>query len=158
MTTLTSIDYSELICYIGYAKYRKLFNKTQINKLLYICYGFYLAKTGQVLFKDDTPKAWPFGPVFPRVNKRFISDRIPVSFSLEKQCEFKKDQLAIQIVEQVVDRYHNTTAKTLSDWSHEEGGPWSLTVYGENLNQSPQWGKQIKDQDISEYFKGFLIG
>lgn len=80
---LTSLDYADLLNWIAYNKYGALLNKTQINKLLFICYGMYLAATGgKVLFEDDTPKAWPYGPVFPRVYKN--------SFQEISLCHFQR--------------------------------------------------------------------
>lgn len=40
-------------------------NKTQAQKLLYCCYGAILAQFDERL-TDEHPKAWPYGPVFPR--------------------------------------------------------------------------------------------
>lgn len=67
---LTSIDYARLIQYTAQRKHMVLLNKTQINKILFYVYGAYLADTGKALFSDDTPKAWTYGPVFPKPNKK----------------------------------------------------------------------------------------
>ena len=68
---LTSIDYANYLRYLAMERFFTILNKTQVNKMLFICYGLYLSMTNKKLFSDDTPKAWPFGPVFPRVYKRF---------------------------------------------------------------------------------------
>lgn len=53
---LTSLDYADLFNWIAYNKYVVQLDKMQINKLLFMCYGMYLAATGgKVLFEDDTP-------------------------------------------------------------------------------------------------------
>ena len=44
------------------------YNNTKIQKLLYCAYGLHLAKDlGRIC--DEHPRAWNFGPVFPKVFK-----------------------------------------------------------------------------------------
>lgn len=151
---LTSLDYADLISWLAYKKYGVLLNKTQMNKLLFMCYGMYLAASGgKVLFEDDTPKAWPFGPVFPRVNKRFNPEQIPRSIPAEKQELFKKDLTALQLVDMIVKKYHAYSAFALSEWSHIEGGPWHTTIYGKAGEKKPvKWNQSIDNELIREYF------
>ena len=160
MNELSSLDYSNLISWIAYAKQGVLLNKTQMQKILFICYGIYLAAENKKLFTDDTPKAWPFGPVFPRVNKKFVPGRTPSPFSKEIQLEFSKNKKAIDITRAVIDKYSKVSAGKLSEWSHEEGGPWYNTIYGEGGdNKDVQWNKEISDDLIKSYFlKTFSIG
>lgn len=154
MSTLNSIDYSDLISWTAYHKYGVLLNKTQMQKLLFMCYGWYIAATGKPLFTDDTPKAWPFGPVFPRVNKRFIPGVPPKGFSEEKKREFLNDHTSMGIVIKIVEKYHNVSAHDLSEWSHQEGGPWHQTIYGKDeKNTSIKWNQIISDEIIKDYFK-----
>lgn len=153
MNELTSLDYADLISWIAYKKYSILLNKTQINKLLFMCYGMYLAVTkGEVLFKDDSPKAWPFGPVFPRVYKRFIPGKIPVPFTKDMQNEFKKNPLAMKLAVRIVDKYHGYSAYALSEWSHKEGGPWHTTIYGRDGKKQIHWNQIIDKVLIQNYF------
>lgn len=154
MKILESIDYSDLINWIAYNKYGVQLNKTQMQKLLFMCYGIYLASTGKRLFVDDTPKAWPFGPVFPRVNKKFIPGQFPQDFSKDKRELFLKDKVAMKIVSDIVEKFHGVSAHDLSEWSHQEGGPWFQVIYGKNGNNpSIKWNQQIQDDIIKEYFK-----
>lgn len=74
---LDSIRLAELIRWVTYDKYKVWLNKTQLQKFMYISYGVYLAITENRIFDDDTPKAWPFGPVFPRINKKINLDIEP---------------------------------------------------------------------------------
>lgn len=158
MDTLNSIDYSELINWIAYNKYGVQLNKTQMQKLLFMCYGFYLAKAGKPLFSDDSPKAWPFGPVFPRVNKKFIPGVKPSEISTEKQKNFSANPKALDIVAKVVEKFYKVSAHDLSEWSHKEGGPWSKTIYGEDgNNKNIVWNKKIEDDIICDYFKGLEL-
>ena len=70
METLTSLDYAKLIQFAAVRNHMTLLNRTQINKILFYVYGVYLAEVGEPLFNDDTPKAWPYGPVVPIVNNK----------------------------------------------------------------------------------------
>lgn len=151
MDELTSIDYANLLNWVAYNKHNVLLNKTQINKLLFMCYGIYLASTGNKLFKDDSPKAWPYGPVFPNVYRKFIPNYIPKDFDESKKEVFRKDATAMSVVIKVMKKFHSYSAYSLSEWSHKEGGPWYKTVYGSD-DQSPKWNATIEDEFIKEYF------
>lgn len=154
MDTLSSIDYSDLINWTAYYKYGVQLNKTQMQKLLFMCYGWYIAATGKALFTDDTPKAWPFGPVFPRVNKRFVPGIIPIEFSDDKKKEFLKDSVAMGIITSVIEKFHAVSAHDLSEWSHQEGSPWHQTIYGKDgKNTSIKWNQVISNDVIKDYFK-----
>jgi uncharacterized phage-associated protein len=152
MNTLTSLDFSDIINLIAFNRHGVLLNKTQMQKLLFMCYGFYLASTNKLLFEDDTPKAWPFGPVFPRVNKRFVPGKI-CPISADKKIIIAKDQTAMKTILNVVDKYHNTSASALSQWSHQENGPWYQTIYGKDgKNTSIKWNQVIDNDIIKTYF------
>lgn len=149
---LTSIDCSYFLSWTAYHKFGVILNKTQMQKLLYLWYGFYLAKSDTKLFSDDTPKAWPFGPVFPRVNKRYSPNNIPETKDLPVY-KISKNQQAFDIMLDVVTKYHDISAFELSKWSHEENGPWYKTIYGDKTNeQEVKWNKEIPDFLIKEYF------
>lgn len=126
-------------------------NKTQLQKLLYITYGLYLASFDEPPFTDDTPKAWPFGPVFPIVNKRIDVDSSPFKpFNLGDITENIK---LVGIVDYVVGTYSGYSAKVLSDWSHEEGGPWHTTLFKDGNSSAVKWNKEISQASIREYFQ-----
>lgn len=84
---LTSIDYTRLISWLAYYKHKTILNKTQMQKILFMCYGLYLTKHNEPLFSDDTPKAWPFGPVFPRSYKRYV-EVVPNDLSIDDKKAF----------------------------------------------------------------------
>ena len=124
----------------------------QINKILFFVYGKYLAETGELLFEDDKPKAWPFGPVFPIVNKRIDVDDIPRGFSDEKNNLYKKNIKALGIVRNAVDLLHDKTAYELTKWSHKSDSPWYETLFPVNQERLP-WNTEIKRELIESYFK-----
>ena len=148
---LTSIDYTRLISWIAYYKHKTILNKTQMQKLLFICYGLYLSKHNKPLFSDDTPKAWPFGPVFPRSYKRYV-EAIPSDLSTDDKKAFLDDKETLIEITEVVDSYYKYSANTLSEWSHQKNSPWAKTVFSDGDN-SVSWNKPIDPDTIKAYFK-----
>ncbi len=146
---LNSTEYSDLLRYLAFKRKKVVLNKTQVNKLLFMCYGTYLALVGKKLF-EEAPKAWPFGPVFPKVYKTFDRKEMPILISDENIKQFNSNLPALNICCAVIDRYSHVSAYDLSTWSHQEGSPWYKTVYSE----SPiVWNKVIEDDIIKKFFK-----
>lgn len=147
--SLSSTDYSDLLRYLAFKRKKVILNKTQVNKLLFMCYGTYLSLMDAKLF-DESPKAWPFGPVFAKVYKTFDRKEMPILISDEKRKQFNDNIPALNICCAIIDKYSNVSAYNLSMWSHREGSPWYKTVY----TGSPiVWNKVIEDDIIKEYFK-----
>lgn len=129
-----------------------------MQKLLFICYGLYYAQTGRLLFEDDSPKAWPYGPVFPRVNKRYDPALRPSDLTDEERKLFLSSPDALLIADAVVRKYSHISAHELSEWSHSENGPWHKTIYGEDgKNTEIQWNKPIPHIYILSYFQKWLL-
>lgn len=153
METLTSIDYARLIQYVAQRFHRQMLNKTQINKILFTVYGRYLALKGKPLFTDDTPKAWPYGPVFPIVNKRINIDEV-VNFPQDKINLFVQNRDAQLIVVKTVKQMYDKSAQSLTDWSHQYGSPWHRTVYSSDGGHA-KWNTPIPLDYIKEYFSQY---
>ena len=83
MMLLTSVDFANILRNMAYKRHLVNLNKTQVNKLLFMCYGLYLAFYGEKLF-SETPKAWPYGPGFPNVYKWYSLCRVPIVITEEK--------------------------------------------------------------------------
>lgn len=152
---LTSIDYARLIQYAAQKLHMVLLNKTQINKILFYVYGVYYAETGKVLFEDDSPKVWPYGPVFPRVNKRINTSEI-ISFDKDTIRKFNKNTKAMVLVRKAVDAMYDMSAVSLTKWSHQEGAPWYNTLYIKdedgNIVSQKNWNTPIELSEIESYF------
>ena len=63
-----SVIGAKLLLALAYEKGIVL-NTTKVQKMLYILYSYYMAKHDIQIF-SETPKAWPYGPVFPRTRKK----------------------------------------------------------------------------------------
>ena len=57
-------------------------NRTKAQKLLYCCYGAILAEFNERL-TDEHPKAWMYGPVFPRTFNDINKKRLTVAMAEE---------------------------------------------------------------------------
>lgn len=124
-------------------------NATQLQKLMFITYGFFLSKYGYAPL-TETSKAWPFGPVFPRVQKHvnhnleFTAEDVPV--------EILNDKKLTDIIGRVISKYSNVPAGKLSAWSHEPNSPWFKTVgEGKAISQ------EIPDEYIAKYFSNYNL-
>lgn len=145
---LTSTLYAHLLAWIAYYKHRVILNKTQMQKLLFMCYGQALAEHHILLFNDDRPKAWPFGPVFPRVYKRY-EEQIPTDLSVEEKQQFASSPDILRMISITVANYCHVSAVRLSDWSHQNGSPWQQTVFS---GDKPGWNREIQQSVIIDYF------
>lgn len=153
---LTSLDFARLFSWMAYYRYDTILNKTQMQKLLYIFYGIYLAENNEVPFDDDTPKAWPHGPVFPRVSIRYNPKNIPDDLSDAEKDRFLSNRLALRLVDKIVKRFHTVSAYKLSEWSHQKGSPWYITIFGEDgQNKDIKWNAPIDNEYTKRYFKNW---
>ncbi len=106
---LTSVDFANILRNMAYKRHLVNLNKTQVNKLLFMCYGVYLAFYGEKLF-SETPKAWPYGPVFPNVYKQYSLYNVPIYIDKGKNRAFESDEKAKNIFTQIVDRFCRVSA------------------------------------------------
>lgn len=150
MEELKSIDYARLIQFAALKNHGVLLNRTQINKILFYVYGRYLAEECVPLFTDDTPKAWPYGPVFPIVNKQIDPSENIRGFSDKKVALYRNNRKAMDIVLDAVNKMCKISAYKLTQWSHQNGSPWYDTLFGEN--KTAKWNTQISDETIKTYF------
>lgn len=153
---LKSIDYARLIQYAAQKLHMTKLNKTQINKILFYVYGVYYSNNDHPLFDDDAPKVWPYGPVFPIVNKKINVDEIIISFPPETVNEFNKNKDVLKLVKSAVDAMYDMSAIALTRWSHKEGSPWYNSLYikddnGKIIGQN-KWNSPIGMGYIKEYF------
>lgn len=130
---------------------KRVFNVTKVQKLLYIAYGLMLADKGIRLI-EEAPKAWPFGPVFPRSQKKVNYSIIPEKTD-PKIAEIIEDKVATSYIDAAIENFSGLTAGKLSDWSHEAGSPWDKTVKQDGF----KWGAPISDDLIEDFFKQFIL-
>lgn len=145
---LDSLKYVKLIAWIAAFKHRVILNKTQMQKLLFMCYGQALVMVNEPLFSDDTPKAWPFGPVFPRSYKRY-EEIMPQDLTNEEKNIYAQNIPILKMIALTVADYCHVSATRLSDWSHSKNSPWWDTVFAP---QGAEWNREIPLSVIRAYF------
>ena len=121
-------------------------NVTKVQKILYIVYGYFLANYNHVLLSEQ-PKAWPYGPVFPRTRKK-VDYGVPLKLDNEEFKEISNDGKVTELFNNIIDKYSKFTASQLSDWSHMKGGPWEQSTKQNGFD----WNQPIDDLLIKKYF------
>ena len=125
-------------------------NLTKLQKLLYICYGLYLAFAEDYLL-DERPEAWQYGPLFPKVHKKQKEN----NNSLERlitsidEADFKEFDFVVNIV---LETFKDWTAIDLVNWTHEEGTAWHKRYIKQNKPRT-----FLDNFDIKLDFSKFII-
>jgi len=146
-SSITLGKYIILVC-----KQRDIFlNRTKLQKLMYVIYGAMLAAKG-IRSIDEQPRAWPFGPVFPRAQNYFSNEDNFSNVASSDEDEFsqiKEDEALIKALEATLDAFGSWTARGLSMWSHEDGSPWDKALQ----KSKGTFNATIDDSEIKSYFK-----
>lgn len=127
-------------------------NTTKVQKLLFIAYGIYLTAKDQPLV-DETPKAWPYGPVFPKTRKN-------VDYGIVQHIDdndfdtIRSDDYVTTLFNEIIKAHAKTSATQLSEWSHNEGSPWHRVRNKPNF----KWNDPIPDKYIKDYFREYFKG
>lgn len=145
-----SVIGAKLLLALAYQK-DKILNVTKVQKMLYIIYGYFLAKENYIIF-TETPKAWPYGPVFPRTRNKVDFDRVHKITDDDIQDIYKNSEI-VDVFNKVIDKYAKFTASQLSDWSHMEGGAWDKTTKQVGFD----WNKEIPNEYIKDYFSNISV-
>ena len=131
------------------SQYGYPYSNTKIQKLLYCCYGCVLAVFGQRLC-DEYPRAWQFGPVYPRVfnyiNKGKEIASVDVEFSLPEDVR--------ELLVDVIKAFAPYSATALSNWTHKPGSPWHRFLF----ELEGEKNGFIPDDIIAEYFNANVVG
>jgi len=128
-------------------------NVTQIQKWLYICYGLYLAAYDRQLL-TERPKAWNYGPAFPRVHKKQKKNNDSLNY-LETRInsentnaeDFAKYEA---VVNTTLKHFGDWTAGELVTWTHEPGTAWDKKFKGDDMYSN------MDNHDIIMDFKKLL--
>ena len=138
----------------AYATRRGYFmNQTKLQKLLYILYGGYLVNTDQRLL-NETPQAWPYGPVFPRCRKHIAGMNNVGYADIDSDAykEIRDDSLVSSLIDGLLRTFGQWSAQALSEWSHKEGSPWAVAFF----TNGQEYGVGITDESIKSYFKTIM--
>nr|DAT34136.1 MAG TPA: Protein of unknown function (DUF4065) [Caudoviricetes sp.] len=129
-------------------------NMTKLQKYLYICDGMLLSFGYDDI--KEIPKAWDYGPVYPKVYK-WYKDRVgktvsrnEISADAIEEIESRHFDTAI---EKVLETFKDWTARELSAWTHQPSSPWSNAI---DRNNGELYGPLSKD-DMKMYFSGVFV-
>ena len=126
----------------------KSLTNMQLQKLVYIAHGFYLALTDQPLIDEDV-KAWQWGPVIVSLYeslKHYGAGRVTSRLSAPRDV---LDETAKMVIQYVWKAYGRFTGFQLSGITHKENSPWH--------EQWESWQYQtIPNEMIAEYYRRLL--
>ena len=129
---------------------RYSFNNTKIQKLLYCVYGTVLGRFNARI-TDEHPKAWPYGPVFPKVFDYIHNGKLIELYSRLLEHELADEEKAF--VCGIVRYFGKFAAGQLSYWSPRPESPWYKVVAVEGSG----WNVVVRDQDIRDYFRESVL-
>lgn len=122
------------------------YNNTKLQKLLYCVYGVMLAWKG-VRVCDEFPRAWTYGPVFPKVFRWIYNRKNILSYSTAVRDS--GDEALKTTVRRVLEVFGGMSASDLSAWTHKEGSPWWQVV----RKGEAGWNSFMPDDYIRDYFR-----
>lgn len=110
----------------------------QVQKLVYIAHGYYLALTGRPLL-NELVSAWKFGPVIPGMYDAFkyYGNRSITSPAMSPYGVTALDPQAISVINAVFKFYGDKDGIELSMLTHKPGTPWSQAYDGFNSTIIP---------------------
>ena len=126
-------------------------NLTKLQKILYICDGTLLALGEN--FINEQAKAWDYGPVYPKVYKWYQKHGKEDVTHWIISKEIENNDSVKNVVFQALEKFGNWSPVQLSEWTHKEGSPWSLTMKENNQKLNSVISKEY----MKLYFTG-LIG
>ncbi len=125
-----------------------LLTNMKLQKLIYIANGVSLAVNNEPLIIEHV-EVWPYGPVIPSVYhtyKAFGNSSIKIVYPFGEIAGI--DTNAKKAVMDAWEIGSKISATRLSNWTHNEGSPWSKAK-AENKDYIP-------DEYMRDYFRTFL--
>lgn len=132
-------------------------DQIKLMKLVYIAQGIGLA-TGHRLLQEPI-EAWKYGPVIPSLYEVFkhsglekIDQLIAIPAKEGSLTVAADDTKTLQILDAVWSNLGKFSGIVLSNWSHDEDGPWFKV---RQKGGEDQYHYPIDEKEIGQYFHGF---
>lgn len=139
-----SVIVGKALRYMGVLEQHRV-NMSQIQIIMYISYGAYIASTGGRLMSEH-PQMWQFGPVFPRAYNKMRKDS--ESGQAEYEMLQKQNPKVLEFLKTQFRQFAWVSATVTSAVHVASGTPWAKA-----RKKSPdKWGATIEDSDIAEWF------
>lgn len=135
----------------------------QLNKLVYIAHGWWLALTDNPLIGEQV-EAWRWGPVVPTVYHEFkFFGSSPIPFG-RRGVDDWADRVAVleedadtykvrAVIDKVFRKYGALSGAKLSALTHEDGTPWSAARARPTGHDR---FSRISDEDICAHYRAML--
>jgi len=140
-------------------KSRKSITPMKMQKLVYLAHGYGLVECDEPIL-DEVFEAWKFGPVLnslyhecKRYGKGGINDflkDIDMDFDTISPAPVPGGQKVSEIIDFVWKNYGDQSAISLSDWTHQRGGPWDEVTNG---GRSILRHQDVPNELIKKYFE-----
>ena len=141
---MDSFTLGRAIRYMGTSEAHPL-NMSQIQIILYISYGVWLASTGERLTAEH-PQVWQFGPVFPRAYNKLRKDA--ESGQAEYELLKSSNPALVDFLDSQFRRFGWMTASAASAPHVGNGTPWAKC----RKRNPEKWGTIMEDDEIASWF------
>lgn len=125
----------------------KSLTNMQLQKLVYIAHGYFLARQNRPLFYNNI-HAFEWGPVIPNLYKllrQYGAGEVAEFIATDEQPIVPESE-EMDVIREVWDDYKEMSGLELSDLTHRQGSPWSETW------RQNQFGV-IPDDLIADYYR-----
>ena len=119
----------------------------KLQKLIFLSHGWSLGVRSEPLIKTHF-KAWKFGPVLPKLYKRYQAFGMDQIKGTSNNNYKKLDKNIVDVLDFIWKRYRTFTSIELSNLTHEKHGPWDMTL--ENLQDT--YDATIDNELIQEFY------
>ena len=129
----------------------KVITQLYVQKLMFIFEAYYMNVTNENKLYDCKFKAWNFGPVAPRLYKRYKNygkDDIRLSKEEEEAGNQISEQKK-QIMKELYKTFKDFSAMELVSFTHAEGSPWK------EVWDSNPYG-DISKESMKEWFSQYV--
>ena len=130
----------------------------QLQKLVFFAHGISLGALNEPLIEDDV-KAWPYGPVIPRLYNRlkhYRNDYVNIDTMQHKENDPDPNERVhgddMRAVLAAWNAYKNKTGAQLSTLSHQKNTPWDIV-----WNQEGRKFEEIPESIIRDYYKARIV-
>ncbi len=124
MSGWNSIKLAQHIAYLC-KKYGYSYNNTKIQKIMYICYGTFLAEKSIHIIQEK-PQILHYGPIFESA-LRYIQKLTDIN-TLAMDRSAYLDNYAKNKLQDIVKKIGQYSATKLVEWSHRYNKPWSMAL------------------------------
>ena len=109
----------------------------ELQKLVYISYGWYWALQKKELFKDEI-QAWKYGPVIPAVWHVFRNQGDKIEKPSGMETDPPLDEITKKMLDVVYEAYIDQGSSKMISITHAPGTPWSSVYNGERERKIPK--------------------